>query len=511
MQINVLEYLEEGALARFRDRTAVECAGAICTFAQLQGLALQCASALCRYSERTTAPVCVYLPKGIETIVADLGILYSRNCYSNLDVKSPGARVKAILDNLRPLAIITSSEHQETLIHLGVLADQLILIDGVLEAAAAPDQESLSRRRAKALDTDPVCIINTSGSTGIPKSVAMNHRNIIDFIDWTLDEFDFNEHDVMGSLSPFYFDIYTLELYVSLATGACISIIPENLAAFPPKVLGHLVEKNVSFIFWVPSIMVNIANLGLLEEIELKTLRRVFFAGEVFPTRQFNRWKRNLSDAEFVNLYGPIEITVDCTFYRVTREFADDEPLPIGFPCRNTEIMVLTDENRLAAIGEQGELAVKGSSLAMGYWNSPSRTDAAFVQNPLNSSYPERIYRTGDIAYWNERGELIFVGRRDYQIKHMGYRIELGEIEAAVASTGLVDSACVIYHPSKKEIALCYTAPSPIPPSVFRQKLLSRLPKYMLPTLFRHLDQMPENPNGKINRLYLLTSISEPT
>src|SRR5262249_14839345 len=148
----------------------------------------------------------------------------------------------------------------------------------------------------------------------------------------------------------------------------------------------------------------------LLERYDLKRIRKVFFAGEVFPTRQFNRWKQSLPRTEFVNLYGPIEITVDCTFYRVDREFADHEPLPIGFPCKNTEILILADDNTLAKVGEQGELCIRGSSLALGYWNNPTNTAAAFVQNPLNHSFPDRIYRTGDLAYWNERGEIMFVG-----------------------------------------------------------------------------------------------------
>ncbi|MFN9972102.1 MAG: AMP-binding protein, partial [Phycisphaerae bacterium] len=259
-----------------------------------------------------------------------------------------------------------------------------------------------------ALDVDPVCIINTSGSTGIPKSVVMNHRNIIDFIDWTLDEFSFTEQDRFGSLSPLYFDIYTLEVYVAMATGACISLIPESFAAFPAKLMDYLAERRITFLFWVPSIMVTIANLGLLGKYDLSQLRRIFFAGEVFPTRQFNQWRAALTQAEFVNLYGPIEITVDCTFYRIQREFSDDEPLPIGFPCRNTEILILTEDNRPAEVGSQGELCVKGSSLAMGYWNNPERTSAAFVQKPLQKCYPERIYRTGDVASLNQSGEIMF-------------------------------------------------------------------------------------------------------
>ena len=398
MQLNVLEYLEKGALASVPGHRAVACGDAGMTFLELSNLAKQIAAKICEQRTETTSAICVYLPKGPETVAANLGILLSRNCYSNLDVKSPTARILVILDSIRPIAVITSQAHRDTILKLGVAPNSVILIEDCGVPINSAIERELTRRRDRALDVDPVCIINTSGSTGVPKSVVMNHRNIIDFIDWTLEEFPFDANDVIGSLSPFYFDIYTLELFVSLATGALLAIVPDNHAAYPARLLEYLVAQNVSFIFWVPSIMVTIANLGLLDKYPLKSLRRVFFAGEVFPTRQFNLWRRSFPQVEFVNLYGPIEITVDCTFFRVNREFQDDEPIPIGIPCRNTEILILTDDNRPAQFGEQGELCVRGSSLAMGYWNQPEKTAAVFVQNPLITAYPDKI-----LSHWGCR------------------------------------------------------------------------------------------------------------
>ena len=132
--------------------------------------------------------------------------------------------------------------------------------------------------------------------------------------------------------SPFYFDIYTLELVLCIAKGATIVIIPDQHAIFPAKLMEFLTQQAISFLFWVPSIMVNICNQGLLEQFDLSALKTVFFAGEVFPMKHLNHWRRVLSGATFVNLYGPIEITVDCTYFVLDREFGDDEGLPIGFP-----------------------------------------------------------------------------------------------------------------------------------------------------------------------------------
>ncbi len=500
MQINVLEYLEQGALAKFRDNPAILDNGSGSTFGRLASLSKGFASLIIDKREERNRPIAVYLPKSTDTVIADLGILYSGNCYTNLDVKSPPQRTRSILENIDPLLVVTSRKHVDEVAALGVDWSRMLLIDQVYGGKPAWDDRELEKRRASAIDTDPVCIINTSGSTGVPKSVVMNHRSIIDFIDWVIERFDFDEHDVMGSLSPFYFDIYTLELYVALARGSKIAVIPEQYAAFPAKLVEYLASQSVSFIFWVPSVMVTIANMGLLDKVDLSCLKKIFFAGEVFPTKQFNVWRRHIPHAMFVNLYGPIEITVDCTYYVVDREFADDQPLPIGIPCPNTDILILSEDKRLASVNEVGELCVRGSSLALGYWNNPEKTDNAFVQNPLNPSYPELVYRTGDLAYWNERNEIMFIGRKDYQIKHLGYRIELGEIENAVASIEVIDDACVLYHRENREITLFFTAKEPLSPGAIRRKLTDKLPKYMLPTVFHQLETMPRNPNGKIDR-----------
>lgn len=516
MQTNVLEYLERGALAACPDQLAASAGESACTFRELDAQARLCGEVICRRVSATRQPIAVFLPKHWQVTVADLGILHSGNCYSNLDVNSPPQRTRAILDNLQPLAVITTPDLKSQLIALGVAAEKLITLDEFKTASssdgdAATKFTALAERRLRAIDTDPVCIINTSGSTGVPKSVVMNHRNVIDFIDWTLETFSFGPGDVFGSLSPFHFDIYTLELYVALATGAAISIIPDALAPFPAKLVDHLARNRVTFLFWVPSVMVHIANLGLLEKFDLSALRRVFFAGEVFPTKQFNVWRRCLPQAQFVNLYGPIEITVDCTYYIVDREFADHEPLPIGVACRNTEMLILDENDRPAAVGQTGELCVRGSSLAMGYWNNPERTAAAFVQNPLQTSYPERIYRTGDLGAWNERGEILFAGRKDYQIKHMGYRIELGEIETAVTSIHEISAGCVLYNADRKEITLFYASEAALSPGEIRKRLAPALPAYMLPRVFHRLDVLPLNPNGKIDRQLLHHRLNQPS
>jgi acyl-coenzyme A synthetase/AMP-(fatty) acid ligase len=295
-----------------------------------------------------------------------------------------------------------------------------------------------------------------------------------------------------------------------MAKGSVLVLIPDHLSAFPMKILELLNKHKVSFIFWVPTIMVNIANMELLDAIELPDLRIVWFAGEVFPTKQFNYWKKRLSHTLFANLYGPIEITLDCTYFIINREIADNEPIPIGIPYKNTDILILNENNELINNGEEGELCIRGTSLAMGYYNNPEKTAAVFVQNPLNHAYPEIIYRTGDVVCFNERGELIFKGRKDTLIKHFGYRIELGEIEHVIVNVlQIVKNCCIIYQIEKKEITAIYESFDIISDVEFRKKLLLYFPKYMIPTKYIRMDELPRNTNGKIDRLTLKLLINE--
>jgi D-alanine--poly(phosphoribitol) ligase subunit 1 len=361
----------------------------------------------------------------------------------------------------------------------------------------------------KLIDTDPVYVIHTSGSTGRPKGVTITHRGVIDYIDWARECFAIDENSVVGNQAPLIFDNSTLDLYLCFACGATLHLIPEELFLFPIRLLEYLAQKSVNFIFWVPSVMIAVADKQILDRVTDLRLEKILFAGEVMPAKHLNVWRSRFPKALFANLYGPTEITVDCAYYVVERELSDDEPVPIGRACRNTEILILNAENQLCKTGERGELCVRGSSLASGYWNDPVQTGAAFVQNPLNRRYPELIYRTGDLVYRNEREEIIFVGRKDFQVKHMGYRIELGDIEHFALRVSGIRNGCVLYHLGKKQIVLVYEAETDVDPAFVRSELTRNLPKYMCPTEFRRLRQLPTTANGKIDRQQLIAEFAK--
>jgi amino acid adenylation domain-containing protein len=500
MQINILEYFEN-TLKHSYERTAVIEGENNISFGELEIKAKKLAEYIIELNEEIiNKPIAVYLPKSIDCVVSDIAITYSSNIYMNLDIKTPISRIENILELVKPAYVITNNQFADKLETINV---KIINLD-ILNFKQNKSSYDFSRRFDKLIDTDPMCIINTSGSTGTPKGVVLNHKSFIDFTEWAVDTLDISDNEVLGSLSPSVFDIYSFELCMLMAKGSTIVLIPDTFAAFPAKMLNLMNENNITFIFWVPTVMVNIANMDLLTKIQLMTLKTVWFAGEVFPTKQFNYWKKHLIDTKFINLYGPIEITLDCIYFIVEREIKDEEPIPIGYPCRNTDILLLTDKDTLAQDGEEGEICVRGTSLAMGYYNNPEKTAQAFVQNPLNKSYPEIIYRTGDLAFINENGEMIFKGRKDTLIKHMGYRIELAEIEHIVVNNlKIVENCCVIYNDVKKQIIMIYESKNELETSQLRKVIGEAMPKYMIPTAYIRLDEMPRSTNGKIDRLKL--------
>ena len=504
MQINVTEYLDKTA-AVFPNKIAVDDLKTTLTFMQLQRYAHNIAVEIIKF-DSINLPIAVYMSKGCDMVVSFAAINYSGNFYVPIDTKSPDSRIKNIFETLESKIILTNKANYSKLKSL--YNGEIICIDDITSSADIP-LHIINQAREKIIDTDPIYSIFTSGSTGMPKGVVISHRGVIDYIDWAKETFNIDENAVIGNQAPFYFDNSTLDLYLMFATGATLILVPEEYYAFPAKLIDFLNDKKVNFVFWVPFVLVNIANFRLLEQKKPEYMKNILFAGEVMPNKHLNYWRKYMPDCLYANLYGPTEITVDCTYYIVDREFSDEEPLPIGKPCKNSGILILNEQNELVKINEHGELCVRGTSLAMGYYNDPEKTVKAFGQNPLNKHYPEIIYRTGDIAYWNEYGEVMYVGRRDSQIKHNGYRIELGEIENAVLGTGLVKTTCVIYDNNKKEIAMFYESDKDLNFEEFRKNMLNFVPKYMIPTKYIRVEKMPTNANGKIDRLKLSKGVEQ--
>lgn len=282
-------------------------------------------------------------------------------------------------------------------------------------------------------------------------------------------------------------------------------MIPKKLFSLPAGLIPYLNEKKINVVIWAVSAMRIVSNYNIFKEQLPQFLSLVMFSGEVMPVKVLNDWMDHLPETSFVNLYGPTEITCNCTYYHVKRRYSKEETLPIGKPFRNTKVFLLNEDNKEitpADVEVMGEICVKGTCLAHGYFNNEDKTRESFIQNPLQNMYPERIYRTGDLGYYSADGELYFASRKDYQIKHMGHRIELGEIEVAVNAIDFVEAGCCIFDETAEKIYLCYQAKEACDKAIIKE-LAKSLPKFMWPQKLIHFTQIPMNKNGKIDRVYL--------
>ncbi|MDO5131494.1 MAG: AMP-binding protein [Eubacteriales bacterium] len=347
---------------------------------------------------------------------------------------------------------------------------------------------------------DPLYGIFTSGSTGVPRLVVKSHGALISFVDTFVEMFGFTQDDVLGNQFAFYFDASTKDLFACLKCGLTVHIIPKVFFSFPQKLVPYLMEHQITKIIWVPSALVLVANADSLETIGVPgALEDIFFVGEQMPVRQLNYWKAHLPQARFVNIYGSTETAGNFLFHVYDEILPDDARLPTGRPFPNTKVFLLDEKGReVTETGEEGEICVVSETLSQGYYGCPEMTNAVFVQNPL-VPYREVMYRTGDLASYDEDGNIVWQSRRDFQIKHMGYRIELSEIEVVIGAIPQIEECCCVYDGAAQKILLYYQAKEDLK-KVIGKQVREKLPKYMFPSKYVKIEQIPHNANGKIDR-----------
>ena len=503
--MNSIACLLETAAQRWPQNIALEDNDGEMTYAELRRLSRKAATFFLRKGLKRGQPVAVYLPKSNACVVSFYAALYCGVPYSPLDFTAPAARIQRTLENLQPPVLITDEEGRGKLAEMSI--PNCEIIDYVNLVVENEDEKLVNQAMIDTLDTDPAYIMYTSGSTGVPKGVVIPHRGVLDYAAWIADIYSITETTVIGLQSGFHFDNSVFDLYASVLTGAKVLIIPEILFMYPIKLMEFVKEKKVSCVFWVPTVMNSVANCGVLENIDLPDLKTVVFAGEVMPNKQLNIWRKNLPDRLYSNLYGPTEITVDCTCYMVDREFDDLDPLPIGYERHNMRVLILRDDGTEAAPNETGELCVIGSQLALGYWNNPEETAKAFTANPLNKAFYEEMYHTGDLAYKCEDGLIMYVGRKDSQIKLRGNRIEMGDIENAARTIAGLTNACAVFDAPNEQIVLFVETIQKFNKRMINLELGKLIPKYMLPGKVVCMETFPLNANRKIDRVALKATL----
>ncbi len=445
-------------------------------------------------NELSGKPIVVFVGRSAESVAQLLGVVASGNYYIPLDPCLPASKLNLIFEDARPVAVLGTEDDRQIILNLKFNCRFFTENDTgePMEAAKAVGGD------------EPLYMIYTSGSTGKPKGVLKSHGAMCSFIQAFTEEFPFEPDTVVGNQTPLFFDASAKDLYLTLKTGATMEIIPSELFIFPLSLINYLNDRHIIWICWVPSALCIITQLSTFEEVLPKYLKNVFFVGEMFPIKQLNKWLASLPDARFVNLYGSSEMAGVCCYYRIKGGHLDLDTLPMGKPMPNCNITLQNDTGTVTVANEVGELIISSPALALCYYNDRDHTNETFfMQNG------QRCLRSGDLGKYDENGNICFVSRKDFQIKHMGRRIELGEIESACDKLTAIEKCCCIYDTSKKRITLfCQLCDGSVTEKQIREALKEILPDYMVPGKIKILGTIPLNHNGKIDRQALNSALA---
>jgi amino acid adenylation domain-containing protein len=375
--------------------------------------------------------------------------------------------------------------------------------DGDILSFPNPTGSSSSSDSIASTDVAPAYILYTSGSTGVPKGVQQTHASALAFVTWAATEFDVSSNDRLSCHAPLHFDLTIFDLFVAALTGACVVLIPEDVAMFPRQVASLIEAERITVWYSVPFALMQLVKHDSLKGRRL-ALREVIFAGERFPPLQLRQLASILPGIRLTNLFGPTETNV-CTYHHLTPDdLASDDFCPIGWPCPYASIVVIDENGNKVAPSEAGELLVGGASVMTGYLNRPELNEQVFVTRTADGK-AERFFRTGDLVTTPETGPMRFHGRVDRQVKVRGFRIELDEIEAALANcAGVIAAAAWVDNDSNgfAEVRAA-VATNPLATTLTNDGLILQIRSYLnqaaVPTQVFVLPELPRSVNGKVD------------
>ncbi len=500
--MNIINVLER-ANQNFGERTAYQHNDESITFGEVYTRALAVATKISSEIEENK-PVVVIANKNINIPSIYVGIAHSNCFYIPISAEMPKNKIESILELTQASIIITDDKNADLAQSLN-FSGKIFNIEDCVNSQI--NLKLINQRKSNVTSKSPLYVIFTSGSTGVPKGVVACHAAVVDYVQTFINTFKIDESEVLGNQAPLDYIAGVRDIYIPMMVGCKSIFIPKNLFSTPKILFEYLNENKVTTICWVTAALSLCCQFNVFDEITPKYIRKVFFTGSVFDVKHLNLWKQQLKNAIFVNHYGPTEITASCTYFVVDNNIEYDKPVPIGIAFDNRKVFVLNEENKAAKVNETGEICVSGICLALGYYKNPEKTSECFVQNPLNDIYPETIYRTGDLGYLNETGNLIFVGRKDNQIKHMGHRVELGEIESFALANPNINECCCVYNTIKGIITLFYSGSATA--AEISKHLRISLPSFMIPRKLVALDSLPKLFNGKIDRQTLKKQAEE--
>jgi amino acid adenylation domain-containing protein len=518
---HLLHHLLSESAATHPDKTALVCKDESMTYAELDRESERLANGLTALGVERGARVGILMDRSLASIVAVFGILKTRAAYVPVDPASPLVRLNYIVEKCGVTSLLTMRKSLASLARAFPESSPLqsvIVIDGLestvdsvgearmVDWPETRTEQSAEPRREVGVDLDLAYILFTSGSTGNPKGVMLSHLNSLTFVKTARDFFQIGSNDRLSNVCPLHFDMSVFDLFVAISSGATVVIVPETTTMFPVKLAEAIARHKITVWNSVPSTLALLATYRGLTDHDLADLRLVLFAGEVFPLKYLRRLQDAIPGARFCNMYGQTEANSSTYFWIDDLSGDAGAEVPIGRPLPNFDVFALDENGRLiTGPGREGELYVRGSTVASGYWGEPDQTAQSFVQNPLEPGSRERVYRTGDLVRLDADGNYVFVGRKDQMIKSRGYRVEIAEIEATLARHQGIQQAVVIPVPDEivghriSTIVVPVTAGALSKEDVLKH-CRAHLPKYMVPEVVEFRHSLPATSSGKVDR-----------
>jgi len=482
----------------------------------------QLASTLRRAGVQKGDRVGIFLPKSIESIISVFAILKNGSTYVPIDPRLPAGRIEYIIQNCRIRCMISSHGTLKKFLKNRIdnlAVEKIVLADwdgsggekppGDLEFIpwqSTRDEDGDRYSEPNIADVNPAYILYTSGSTGTPKGVAISHLNSLTFVNMAAEYFSISTPDRLASFAPLHFDLSVFDIFTAVQQGATIVLVPEYFSTFPIRLAEYMDKKRITVWNSVSTVLIMLVDMGKLGNCDFETLRLVHFSGDILPPKYLRELKEHMKNADFYNIYGQTEANSSMCYRIDTDPPGDMCKIPIGKAFPNFEVFAVDEEGREITVPKQeGELYIKSSTVAIGYWNDAERTKERFTANPLDPSDASRCYKTGDIVRLDDEGNYVFVGRKDSMVKSRGYRIELNEIEIVLNSHPQVRQAVAIAVPDEKIGNMVVGYVSLIDGETLSENDLlrfcqDRLPKYMVPESIQYLKRLPTTSSGKIDR-----------
>lgn len=512
MIYNLVHLVEQSAL-HFPKKDAFRCSERAMSYAELDTKSSQLALHLKVLGVQKGDRIGIYMNRCLETALAVYGILKSGAAYVPLDPFVPALRTIGILDDCGIEILVTTGSQKKKLVQITAKSTQIKTLIGDVQVASVASVSwdiifsySLDLYRPlRILEEDLAFILYTSGSTGVPKGIMHTHYSGLSLAKIAADTYDFNSSDIFGNPAPLHFDPSTFGYFVAPLVGATTVIIPDAHLKLPASLSALIAKEKITIWYSVPLMLIQLLLSGAIKKYNFDALRWVLFAGEVFITKHLRALMKLWPHARFSNLYGPAELIL-CTYYKVGVPPKSDDPIPIGTVWANTEYRILGNDSQEVIQGAEGELVVRSATRMQGYWNNTALTEKAFYRIGIAEGYDHIYYRTGDVVRENEKGELLFMGRYDRQIKLRGYRVELDEVESVFLRDGEVEEVAVVVMGKDEEAQeMIVFIKQAVGVKVLDVDRLLRwcgtqLPAYSIPSRVHILDDFPRTSSGKIDR-----------